>query len=246
METNHSHTKVHFQEPLKKSTFLAAVFFCILFSLAGCLDLPDDPETGNKIERISLRISQPGIKDSSLLKIHPGDSATLFADVYPQQFRDEITFQWYYIDLEGEMELIGKGLSLGISTEDYLPNFFIATDKEGNQEKGAFEIIVNSPPTLSNETTPANGDTLWGSSTMAFLFKWESTDIDEILGMDSLQHILQIDGNSYPVGPLTQIMQSGFSAGKHSFRVIAEDSRGDSDTLDARSFYVYEKEGGQP
>ena len=246
METNHSHTKVHFQEPLKKSALLVAVFFCILFSLAGCLDLPDDPETGNKIERISLTISQPGTADSTLLKIHPGDSATLVANVYPQQFRDEIAIQWFYIDAQIKKNL-GKGLTYGIAKNfTLLPNYFVATDKEGNELAEAFEIIVNSPPTLSNETTPANGDTLWGSSTMAFLFKWESTDIDEILGMDSLQHILQIDGNSYPVGPLTQIMQSGFSAGKHSFRVIAEDSRGDSDTLDARSFYVYEKEGGQP
>lgn len=246
MGTNHSHTKVHFQEPLKKSALLAAVFFCILFSLAGCLDLPDDPETGNKIERISLTISQPGTADSSPLKIHPGDSATLVANVYPQQFRDEIAIQWFYIDAQIKKNL-GKGLTYGIAKNfTLLPNYFVATDKEGNELAEAFEIIVNSPPKLSETTIPANGDTLWGSQNMAFLFQWKSTDIDVALGMDSLRHSLQIDGDNYPVGPLTHVMQSGFSAGKHSFRVIVEDARGDTDTLGMRTFYVYEKAGGQP
>ncbi|MCQ2060795.1 MAG: hypothetical protein MJY47_04315 [Fibrobacter sp.] len=246
METNHSHTKVHFQEPLKKSALLAAVFFCILFSLTGCLDLPDDPETGNKIERISLTISQPGTADSTILKIHPGDSATLVANVYPQQFRDEITIQWYYTDAQIKKNL-GKGLTYGISKNfTLLPNYFIATDNEGNELVEAFEIIVNSPPKLSETTIPANGDTLWGSPNMAFLFQWESSDDDANYGRDSLHHILQIDSDAYSIGPFTHVMQSGFSTGKHSFRVIVEDARGDSDTLDTRTFYVYEKAGGQP
>jgi uncharacterized alpha/beta hydrolase family protein len=82
---------------------------------------------------------------------------------------------------------------------------------------------------------PADGDTLFGNSQTPFTFSWRSIDNDED---EQLQNVLEIDGTRYQVGELNQVLQSGFSEGAHSFRILVEDSLGDKDSLPVREFFV--------
>ena len=61
-----------------------------------------------------------------------------------------------------------------------------------------------------------------------------------------LQHTLIIDGSEYPVSRLTEILQSGFTEGEHSFQILVQDTFGDADTLPERHFYVIDTLGGSP
>ena len=116
-------------------------------------------------------------------------------------------------------------------------------DEVGNTLRKDFVINVNMAPKLNTTTIPANGDTLYGNEHTSIQFKWSSYDYDSF-DENKLQHTLIIDGTEYPVSRLTEIVQSGFTEGKHTFQIIVQDSFGDADTLAPRSFYILDTLGG--
>ena len=215
--------------------FLMVATFFGLF-LTGCLDAPDYPSALKPVESINVLIQQKGNSYTSL-KVHPSDSATITAEVVPQKYQDDLTFEWYNSNEEKD-SLFMRGSSYTFyPDEESIPNKLKVTDGEGNSQIQEFNIIVNTPPVLSDTTIPANGDTLYGSYESAFLFSWYSIDID-LYSNDTLFHTLDIDGKEFDVGTLLLVKQSGLKAGEHKFRVIVRDIYGDADTLDYKNFYV--------
>lgn len=218
---------------------IALLLACILFS--ACFDIPSEPSTKNAIDRVSIQIEQNGKTDSTLLKIHPQDSAVVSAMVHPDKFKKNLSFAWYHTTNNKDQVLIGEAPSITIpskSSENHIPDYLVVTDKEGNSTTVKFEIIVNTPPEFNGETTPANGDTLYGNTTTSFQFKWHSLDKDN----ERLTHAIIIDSSRYEVGDLTSIYQSGFTEGKHTFQIVVFDAYGDSDSTSIISFYVENKE----
>jgi hypothetical protein len=214
---------------------ILATFFGL--SLVGCLDAPNDPGALKPVESIRILVKQKESPYSAQLKVHPSDSATLYAEVSPEKYQDDLKFEWIYAS-EKKDSLLTRGASYTFyPNDDVLPNKLTAIDGEGNRQTQEFNIIVNTPPVLSDSTVPASGDTLYGTSTSAFLFSWNSIDID-LLGNDSLIHTLDIDGKEFEVGSLLQVKQSRLTEGEHKFRIIVRDIYGDADTLSYKKFYV--------
>lgn len=234
-------------------TFCCATFLGCLLLFSGCLDIPDEPITENQIESYSLYIVQPGIADSSQLKINPKDSATLHLSIFPRQFKKQVSVQWFADFIEdpedstSARKLLGEGFQYGVSPETsilQIPNIVVITDDEGNQVSFPFNIVINNPPYFSGNTVPAEGDVLYGTTKTAVLFKWQSFDDDAQQG-DKLTHTLLIDDQEYNVGSLHQVYQSGFSEGEHTFRIIVKDSYGDTDSLPEQTFYMADTLGGE-
>ncbi|WP_405322920.1 hypothetical protein [Fibrobacter sp.] len=223
-----------------RSTFPLFVTIALLgVFLAGCLDAPSDPDDLQPVESVSIKIKQDKGDYSTVLKVHPSDSATILATVEPEKLQKDLSFKWYYT-FEGKDSLLQKGEQFTFypsRSESTIPNKLIVSDKEGNKQTYEFSVIINTAPVLSDSTIPVNGDTLYGTKESAFLFEWYSLDMDLANG-DTLFHILEIDSTQYDVGTLMQVKQSGFKAGKHSFRIIVRDLYGDSDTIAYKSFYV--------
>ncbi|OWU99478.1 hypothetical protein B7994_10860 [Fibrobacter sp. UWR2] len=222
---------------------LGTVFACMLF--AGCLDIPDKPNTESQLESIDVVVLQAGKEDSTLLKIRPNDSSEVRVVVYPRQYRKQLSFQWSRV-IGDSSYVLGEGSEYTIAPNtdrDKIPNELQVMDEAGNSLKKDFEIFVNMEPILSSTTIPANEDTLYGNTHTAFLFKWKSYDNDSF-DDGKLEHTLIIDGVYHPVGRLTEIRQSGFNEGQHSFQVIVFDTFGDSDTLAPMTFYVVDTLGG--
>lgn len=218
--------------------FLMVATFFDLF-LAGCLDAPSNPDDLKPVETIRILIQQKGSTYSSQLKVHPSDSATIRAEVVPEKYQNDLTFEWFYSNGSKD-SLLNRGESYTfypIKGEKIIPNKLTATDNEGNSLTQEFSIIINSLPVLADSTVPSDGDTLYGSVTSAFLFEWYSIDMDLNNG-DTLFHTLEIDGTKYDVGTLMQVKQSGFEAGEHKFRIIVRDLYGDADSLPEKSFFV--------
>ncbi len=217
--------------------FVIASFFGVFF--AGCLDAPSDPQAAEPVESISVLVKQKDKDYTTILKVNPSDSATITAKVTPEKFQDEIAFEWIH-STDTKDSLLERGQSHSFypkRSSSAMPNKLIATDNDGNQQIYDFNIVINTPPVLSDSTIPSAGDTLYGSETSAFLFEWYSIDRDFASG-DTLFHILEIDSVPYDVGTLLQVKQSGFKAGEHNFRIIVRDLYGDADTLDYKKFYV--------
>ena len=217
--------------------FVVATLFGVF--LTGCLDAPDYPHALQPVESISIMVQQKNDSYSTQLKVNPSDSATIKASVTPQKFQDDISFAWFYSN-DGKDSLLSRDPVYSFfpsKIEESIPNKLIATDNDGNQQIYDFDIVINTPPVLSDSTIPSAGDTLYGSETSAFLFEWYSIDRDFASG-DTLFHILEIDSVPYDVGTLLQVKQSGFKAGEHNFRIIVRDLYGDADTLDYKKFYV--------
>ena len=198
---------------------------------AACLDIPDSPEPENTVSSISVYVVQEGKTDSSLLKIHPGNPATLKAEVLPQNLESKLHFSWY------RDTLIGEGSSYRISSyapEHSIPNRLMVTDSEGNSANLTFKVTVNSAPEFTPDFSPAQGDTLLGTSRTALTFSWKALDEEDAV----LDYIMELDSTVYYVGALEKIQQSGLTPGAHRFRVIVRDSQGDADTLPLIQFYV--------
>ena len=217
--------------------FVVFTFFGLF--LAGCLDAPNDPQEPQTVESINILVKQKSNDFSTVLKVNPSDSATVKAEVVPEKFNDELSFEWFYANTSKDSLLVKERTYSFYPNRsgEGLPNKLIVSDKEGNQKTYDFSIVINSPPELAKTTTPANGDTLYGSVESAFLFEWYSGDMD-LSNNDTLFHILEIDGKQYDVGTLLQVKQSGFKAGEHTFRVIVHDLYGDADSLALKKFYV--------
>lgn len=227
------------QHRLATRTFLrfgkvfAALFLCVL--VCACLDEPTFPDTSQKIERIGIFVSQNGLNDSTLLKIHPSEEATLRAEVYPRQFKEEVSFKWFRDTME-----LGNTSSFVIQPYSgirSIPNILSIIDKEGNSIQDTFNIVSNTPPFFDDETSPSDNETICANKNTAIQFSWNSFDIDYAYG-DQNHYTLIIDDKEYYVGNLTNVMQSGFSEGEHTFKVIVADSYGDRDTLKVRTFFV--------
>ena len=205
--------------------------------LVGCLDAPDYPDALKPVESIHVLVKQKGEPYSTVLKVHPYDSAQIKVKVVPEKYLDDLTFEWRYSSGKKD-SLLKRGKEHTFYPSDSsIPNTLIAIDKEGNRETKNFEIVVNTPPTLLEKTVPAKGDTLYGSKGSAFLFSWYSMDSD-LQNNDTLFHTLDIDGKEFDVGTLIEVKQSGLAAGEHKFRIIVRDLYGDADTLSYQEFYV--------
>lgn len=201
------------------------------FLLAACLDIPDTPEPQNTASYVTVYAVQKGNADSTSLKIHPEDPATLKAEVHPKGLESELNFSWY------RDSLLGSGATFNIPAypeEDEIPNRLVVKDGEGNSVSSDFEITVNSPPTFTEDFFPAQGDTLYGTARTSFTFSWKAYDNEDA----SLDYILELDTTHYYVGALEKIQQSGLQSGTHLFLVIVRDSEGDTDTLPPVKFYV--------
>lgn len=216
-----------------------AVFAIAILMTYGCLDIPDDPNTAQELERLDIVVLQSGKEDSTLLKIRPSDSSIVRADIYPRQFKKQLSFTWLRSTQDTSF-VLGNGQDYSIPENagtDLIPNELEVIDEVGNSIRKSFDIIVNMEPMLSEATIPAQNDTLYGNVHTAILFKWKSFDNDSF-DDGNLSHTLIIDGKRYPVGHLTEIRQSGFEEGTHTFQVIVLDSFGDSDTLAPTTFYM--------
>lgn len=208
-----------------------------LFS--ACLDIPETPGDNQNITSVEVFAKQFDKTIEVPIKLNSDDSAELIAEVTPNTHKKNIKYYWY-----NEEELLDSGSTYVISTtymastvfsKVFIPNRLVIKDNEGNTLETTFTIIVNNPPQVSSQTIPANGDTLYGNSHTPFLFSWQSIDRNE---EESLLNILEIDGIRYNVGELHQVMQSGLTEGKHTFRIIVEDSMGDRDSTILQEFLV--------
>ena len=214
-------------------TLVAGIFF------AGCLDIPETVSDSHKIVKIDVLVKQFGETSPEPLKLNSSEKAELIAEVIPSNEEDEVKYYWY-----SEEELLDSGKTYAVSTnfmessflsKKFIPDKLVIEDREGSTLEKEFTVIVNTPPRLSKTTIPADGDTLFGNSQTPFTFSWLSIDNDED---EQLQNVLEIDGIRYQVGELNQVLQSGFSEGPHSFRILVEDSLGDKDSLPEREFFV--------
>ena len=214
-----------------------AVSACAI--LVACLDIPDSPDSSEKITSIDIYVKQFGESRTEPLKVNSNDSARLIASVNPENLRNKVRYYWY-----NDEDLMDSGSTYEITTNQmvsefisnsFIPNRVTIVDDEGNSLEKTFSVTVNAPPRISSETEPADGDTLYGNIHTPFKFQWSAEDNDS---SDSLHCILEIDDVKYNVENLESIMQSGFTEGRHSFRIIVTDSFGDSDSLDTREFLV--------
>ena len=205
----------------------------------GCLDIPEPVEDRTKILSVEVCLKQSGITYSEPLKANSSKKAELIAEVIPNDEKKKVKYYWYI----GE-DILDSGSTYSISTtfmsstffsENFIPDRLVVEDREGNKLEKKFHVIVNTPPLISEETIPADGDTLYGNQSTPFTFAWLTTDRDQD---DRLENILEIDGISYHVGELNQVIQSGFKEGEHTFRIIVEDLQGDKDSLPIQEFFV--------
>lgn len=206
-----------------------ALFLGVL--LGACLDIPNAPDSDRRVTSIKVHTIQNGVEDSTLLKINPMDSVLFQAVVTPSSAAGELTYSWFLED-----ELLSEGRSYGTSPESGMdiPDRLVVKDKNGNKQEVRIQIIENRPPVLSNTTVPTDGDTVYASKNSPVTFSWLSKDFNG----DVLKNVLVIDGTSYPVGPLNQVVQSGFEPGKHTLSIIVEDVYGEVDSIPTMTFYV--------
>ncbi len=215
-----------------------------LFS--ACLDIPEAPGDTPKITSVQVLVKQFDETKGEPLKINSDEDAELIAEVNPDNFKNDIKYFWY----KGN-DILGKGMTYPINTDDMassekikenIPDKLVIEDSEKNQLKTTFQITINVPPQISTKTKPANGDTLYGNTHTPILFSWQSSDRDED---KHLSHVLEIDGTRYNVGELQQISQSGFAQGKHTYRILVEDSLGDKDSIPEKEFFVIDTLGAK-
>ena len=208
-----------------------------LFS--ACLDVPHAPNDPQKISNVSVFAKQFDEAIEEPIKINSTEKAELIAEVTPSKYKNKIKYYWYNDD-----EILDSGATYTISTtymtssflsKNFIPDRLVIKDGEGNSLETTFTVKVNNPPQILAETIPADGDTLYGNIHTPFLFSWQSFDRD---GSKGLENVLEIDGVQYQVGELQQVMQSGFSAGTHTFRILVTDSLGDKDSTDKQEFFV--------
>lgn len=229
-----------------RTRFCKAPAIALALSVAflnGCLDIPDTPDTPPEIEHISVYVEQEGIKDSSILKIFPGDSATLKVSVFPRQYKKDFSFEW-----KRSGRTLGTGESYVIAPKAPardIPTLLAVYDPLGGETTVSFNVIANTPPQLDSITSPVAGDTIYGNASMAILFKWYASDKDLNYG-DALNYTLVIDSTRYELGTLSDIRQSGFATGEHNVYVIVTDSYGDCDSIAPQKFYVIDTLGRLP
>ena len=214
----------------------------VLFS--ACLHIPSTPDDSPKITSVGVMVKQFDETRENPLKINSDEGAELIANVNPSRYKKDVKYYWY----RGN-NLLGEGITYDISTDDmasskkikkHIPDKLVIEDREKNRLDTTFQIIINVPPQLSTKTKPEDGEILYGDSHTPILFSWKSSDRDE---SGQLFHTLEIDGIPYNVGELQQIQQSGFTTGKHTYRILVEDSLGDKDSIPEKTFFVVDTLG---
>ena len=229
----------------KAQALLSCIFTCIfagfVASISACSDIPDIPDRSAKIQSVDVFVSQFGENFFEPLKVNSKDTATLVADVAPHDYKDSVKYYWYNGDSlldSGSLYTVPPASSRN-SPEASLPDRIVIDDGEGNSLEKSFTVTVNAPPEISDQTVPAEGDTLYGDAHTPLLFSWSSYDSD----FDDLSNTLVIDGEAFSVGPLNRVLQSGLGEGTHTFTVIVEDPYGDRDSLPRRVFVVVDTLG---
>lgn len=205
--------------------------------ISACFDIPSEPKTGQGVTSISVYVTQNDKIDSTLLKIHPQDSAEIHTSVYPADHSGKLQFKWYKANEGMGDVLLGTGSTYKISknsSTDLIPNKLVTMDTEGNSMVSHFNIITNTPPEIDKIINPQPSDTLYGNENTSFLFEWSTHDNEN----EDFSHVVLIDSVAYVVGDFNSIRQSGFEDGEHTFQVIVTDSYGDSDSSDVIDFYV--------
>ncbi|MBQ3714562.1 MAG: hypothetical protein II892_03125 [Fibrobacter sp.] len=208
--------------------------------LSACFEIPSKPNEKESVKSISVYVKQDGVIDSTLLKIHPQDPAEISVTVHPNEYSDELEFNWYREEDGRKATRLGDGTKFHINknaSASSLPNKLVATDAEGNSLVSRFDIIINSPPKIDSIIKPQPSDTLYGNENTSFLFEWISHDRDN----EEFSHTILLDGKAYAVGDFSSIRQSGFEKGEHTFQVIVIDNYGDSDSSEVIDFLVMNK-----
>lgn len=207
------------------------------------MDIPDSPNDSLKITSVELSILQFDESRTAPLMVNSNDSAQLVVTIRPKSAAKGLKYYWY----NGE-DILDSGSFYSISTdymessfisENFIPNRLLLSDAEGNTLDTSFQVLVNAPPVLSAITTPADGDTLYGTVNTPFLFQWSFYDAN-----DSVETLLEIDDVTYSAGDLDHLLQSGFYPGRHSFKIKVTDSFGDCDSIPLQDFYVLDTLGG--
>ena len=217
-----------------KKTKRSVLDICLALIAGGlfvaCLHVPNAPSDEPKITSVEILVKQFDETRESPLKINSDEDAELIALVNPSKFKDDVKYYWYKAD----------DMASSKKSKKKIPDMVVIEDREKNHLETKFQVIINVPPQISAKTQPADGDTLYGNTHTPFLFSWQSSDRDE---SGLLSHTLEIDGTRYNVGELQQIYQSGFTEGRHSYRILVEDSLGDKDSIPEREFFVVDTVG---
>ncbi len=211
--------------------FQRILFIVSCMLLFACLETPDSPAKIGNLFRLSVCLE----KDSSCtipLQVSPGDSFTVYAKTSPAEFENLLQFSW----IKNE-KVLHRGKFFATDTSQ-VPDSLIAIDDEGNRLSFSLDFTLDSPPKLSQKIIPENGDTLAGNSATAFFFSYSATDADK---KDSLFYTLEWDSTFFYAGNLTQIYQSGFAPGNHTFRVYVQDRYGLRDSSEIIHFFVVEE-----
>ena len=206
--------------------------FCAGAWFASCAEIPGTPSLQGKATEIAVYVLQRNNEDSTILKINATESATLKAQVRPDNHESELTFFWY----DEDDFLLGDGSTFFIENPiiDDIPSRVVAKDKEGNTLEKALVFNTNTPPRVGSTFYPEDGEIFTISKYQTVTFKWYYTDLDD----DSVECFLYIDDQVYNVGALTQVAQSGFTPGNHKFHIEVVDSYGDKSSTPERSFTV--------
>lgn len=211
--------------------------------LSACFEIPSEPIPPKAVKKIEVKVIQEGNPDSSSFKVKPKSQVELYAKVTPKSNSDDLTYNWKFSQEDGSEASIFSGNPYKTTTSylKQLPNKLVVTDAEGNQIVKTFDIVINSPPTITNILSPKQNTILVGNEKTAFKFDWIVTDENDT----NLSSTVLWDGVPQNVYKLNQVWQSGFSSGKHTFQVIVEDSYGDTDTSEVINFRVYNPEAGE-
>lgn len=217
---------------MRKRFRTAWIFFSGIFLIA-CLESPDSPKINSEPISVSICAFQRDSSCTVPLQLSPRDSFSLYAKISSKKNDGELFLRWILDD--GKILADGAQFSTDSSNA---PDSLILLDSEGNRLGTFVEYLFDNAPKFNAETAPADGDTLVGDSTFAFRFAYSATDADE---GDTLRYTVVWDSVSFYAGTQTELFQSGFSPGLHTFWVIVEDPHGQSDTSKTVRFVVSEE-----
>ncbi|SHK53253.1 hypothetical protein [Fibrobacter sp. UWEL] len=212
--------------------FTLCISLGVCGALTACLDVPSEPSSSGKAKSVSVYVVQNSVTDSTLLKINTQDSAKFVAQVKPSKYEDQLTYTWYHDD-----DKLASGISYTdqFLLEEDVPNRVVVKDKEGNTLESNFTFILNTPPRLSATMIPADSTVFTIGEKQSIEFKWYYYDSDD---NDEITSYLTLDNEVYTLGSLSSIVQSGFSAGEHSFSITVVDKNGDKASSKMRVFFV--------
>lgn len=197
------------------------------FFLFACLETPDSPEIFNRTPTVSICAVQRDSTCVQPLQVSPSDSFLL--DAHVSEFKDDLKFQW----VQAPKKILSEAPRFATESS-CVPDSLLIFDTMGNRLSFPVSFLFDSAPILDSQTVPAEGDTLRGSATEAFFFSYSASDVDE----DSLFYTVVFDSLEFFAGTLTEIFQSGFTPGWHSFRIFVKDSYGLADSSDVIRFFV--------